>query len=76
MHRHVNGPTMREKAKEFLENYRGFAEEQATQAKTFIQEKPILSALLGIGAGLMVGLMFSRRVPKIELVVRSKGKAS
>jgi ElaB/YqjD/DUF883 family membrane-anchored ribosome-binding protein len=76
MQRHVNGRSAMEKASEFLANTREFTKEHASQAKSFIHEKPLLSTLLGLGAGLMVGLLFSRRVPKIELVVRSRGKAS
>jgi ElaB/YqjD/DUF883 family membrane-anchored ribosome-binding protein len=76
MQKHANGRSVRVQAAEFLENSREFTREHALQAKGFIREKPVLSVLLGLGAGLMVGLLFSRRVPKIELVVRSKGKAS
>ena len=76
MQRHANGRSVGEMASEFLENSREFTKDRASQAKGFIREKPILSALMGLGAGLMVGLLFSRRVPRIELVVRSKGKAS
>ena len=76
MQKHANGRSVREKASEFFENSREFTKEHASQAKSFIREKPLVSVLLGLGAGLMVGLLFSRRVPKIELVVRSKGKAS
>jgi ElaB/YqjD/DUF883 family membrane-anchored ribosome-binding protein len=76
MHRQANGRSVRAQAAEFLENSREFTREHASQAKSYIREKPVLSILLGAGAGLLVGLLFSRRVPKIELVVRSKGKAS
>jgi len=76
MQKHANGRSVRERASEFLENSREFTKEHASQAKSYIREKPVLSVLLGLGAGLMVGLLFSRRVPRIELVVRSKGKAS
>ena len=76
MERHANGRSVRAQAVEFLENSREFTREHAAQAKSFMKEKPLLSVLMGLGAGLMVGLLFGRRVPKIELVVRSKEKAS
>jgi len=76
MQRFANGRSVREMASEFLENSREFTKERASQAKGFIRAKPILSAFLGLGAGLMVGLLFSRRTPKIEVVVFSKGKSS
>ncbi len=76
MLKHANGRSMKDRASEFLENTREFTKEHASQANSFIHEKPVLSVLLGMGAGLLCGLLFSRRVPKIELVVRTKGKAA
>jgi ElaB/YqjD/DUF883 family membrane-anchored ribosome-binding protein len=76
MQKHANRRTVVDRAPKFFVDSREFTKEQASQAKSFIQRKPIVSAFLGMGAGLLVGLFFSRRVPKVVVVVRPKGKAS
>lgn len=76
MQKHANGRTVVNRASQFLVDTREFTKEQALQARSFIHRKPILSAFLGLGAGLLVGMLFFRRVPKVMVVVRPTGKAS
>ena len=76
MVKHVNGRVQVRKALKFLENTREFTKERAVRAKSFILRQPVLSTFLGLGAGLLVGMLFSRRVPKVVVVVRPKGTAT
>jgi hypothetical protein len=69
--RHVNAPTAWERASEFFVTSRQSTRNQASRARRFIARKPALSMLLGVGAGLLVGLLF-RKAPQVVLVLKSK----
>ena len=46
------------KAKDLYDDSREVARNGAAQTKSFIQQRPILSTLLGLGAGLLLGHLF------------------
>ncbi len=50
-------PTMMEQATQAFDHTREYANDRVEQAKTFVHEKPFLTALLGLGAGFMIGLL-------------------
>jgi hypothetical protein len=56
MHRRTNGAArVVDRARHFYEDSREVAESGASKAKTFIHNRPILSALLGLGIGFLFG---------------------
>jgi ElaB/YqjD/DUF883 family membrane-anchored ribosome-binding protein len=61
MRRHRNGSQILEKAQDLYSNSRDVARESADRAKTFIHESPVLSTVLGVGAGFIIGLWMRRR---------------
>lgn len=71
MQRTINHRSVLEKASDFLVNTRETTKERAAKAKTFVHEKPILTAFLSLAAGLFMGLLLSR--PRI-VVIKAKGR--
>jgi len=61
MRRHRNGSQILDKAQDLYSNSRDVAREGAARAKTFIHESPLLSTVLGVGAGFIIGLWMRRR---------------
>lgn len=72
----TNGRTAVNRVSKFFESTRKFTRKNASRAKSFAHEEPVLSVLLGLGAGLLLGLAWNGRGPKVVFVERSKGKAS
>lgn len=60
MRRNHTGSQIMEKAQDLYSNSRELARDGAARAKTFIHESPLLSTLLGVGAGFVVGLWMRR----------------
>ena len=60
MRRNHTGPQILEKAQDLYSNSREMARDGADRAKTFIHESPVLSTLLGVGAGFFIGLLMRR----------------
>ena len=56
-----NGVRAAEKAQEVFSASRKMARKASTQAKTFIHEKPVLSTLLGVGAGFLLAFIVRGR---------------
>lgn len=61
MRKHRNGEQVLDKAQDLYEESREKAARGMEEAKTFIQEKPVLSALVGVGLGVLLGLWMNRR---------------
>ena len=60
MRRHSQGAQVFEKARDLYSNSKDLAQDSASRAKTFIHESPVLSTLLGVGAGFLIGLWMKR----------------
>ncbi len=60
MRRHRNGSHILEKAQDLYSNSREVARDGADRARTFIYESPVLSTILGVGAGFIVGMWLRR----------------
>jgi ElaB/YqjD/DUF883 family membrane-anchored ribosome-binding protein len=60
MRKHRNGSQVLEKAQDLYVNSRDLAQDGAARAKTFIHESPVLSTLLGVGAGFLIGMWMKR----------------
>lgn len=71
----MEAPKFMERATEVFGKTREYAKERAAQMTTFAHEKPFLATLLGLGAGLMLGMMLTPKVPKVQLEIRTNGKA-
>ena len=61
MRRNHSAAQVLEKAQDLYSNSKDMAREGADRANTFIHESPLLSALLGVGAGFLIGLLMRRR---------------
>ena len=61
MRNHTNGRQVAEKAQDLYAASRKMARESSAQAKSFIHAKPVLSTLLGVGAGFLLALLFRSR---------------
>lgn len=61
MRKPTSGSQVLEKAQDLYSNSRDFARNGAARAKSFIHESPVLSTLLGVGAGVLVGMWMRRR---------------
>jgi len=70
----MQGPKLMERATQVFDHTREFAKERAGQMKTFVHDKPFLTTLLGLGAGFVLGMLLTPRIPKV-LVIRTNGKA-
>lgn len=71
----MEAPKLMERATQVFGKTREFAKERAAKMTTFAHEKPFLTTLLGLGAGLMLGMLLTPKVPKIQLEIRTNGKA-
>jgi hypothetical protein len=71
----MEAPRLMERATQVFGKTREFAEERATQVKAFVRTKPFLTTLLGLGAGFMLGMLLVPKVPKVQLEIRTNGKA-
>ena len=62
MHRHRRGRPYRDRISKFLQESidPDAMREAGGRVKSFIHEKPLLSACLGLAAGFVLGLMFRR----------------
>jgi ElaB/YqjD/DUF883 family membrane-anchored ribosome-binding protein len=60
MRKHSTGSQVLEKAQDLYSNSRAFARDGATRANTFIHESPVLSTILGVGAGFLIGMWMKR----------------
>jgi ElaB/YqjD/DUF883 family membrane-anchored ribosome-binding protein len=68
-------PKMMDRATQLFGHTREFAKERANLVRTFVHDKPYLTTFLGLGAGLMLGMLLTPRVPKVQVEIRSNGKA-
>lgn len=71
----MEAPKLMERATQAFGMTREFAEEHAAQVKAFVRTRPILTAFLGLGTGLMLGMLLAPKVPKVQLEIRTNGKA-
>lgn len=55
-----NGSHLLEKAQDLYSNSRDMAKDGATKANSFVHHRPVLSTLLGAGAGFLVGWLIRR----------------
>lgn len=76
MNRPGNGRALFKRASQAFAETQACAKDWASDARTFIRKRPLLSALLGLAAGLALGFIARSGTPKVELVVRSKGGPS
>jgi ElaB/YqjD/DUF883 family membrane-anchored ribosome-binding protein len=60
MRKHSTGSQVLEKAQDLYSNSRELARDGATRASTFIHESPVLSTILGVGAGFLIGMWMKR----------------
>lgn len=70
----MQAPKLMERATQAWDHTRDAAKERAEQVKTFVRTKPFLATLLGAGAGLVLGMLLTPKVPKVQVVVRTHGK--
>jgi len=70
----MEAPKLMERATQAFGKTREFAEERAAELKAFVRTKPFLTTLLGLGAGLMLGMLLAPKVPKVQLEIRTNGK--
>ena len=49
-----------EKAQDLYSNSRDLARDGASKANTFVHDRPVLSTVLGAGAGFLIGWMIRR----------------
>ena len=71
----MEAPKPMERATQVFGHTREFAKERAELMKTFVHDKPFLTTLLGLGAGFVLGMLLTPRVPKVQLEIRTNGKA-
>ena len=71
----MEAPKLMERATQVFGHTREFAKERAELMKTFVHDKPFLTTLLGLGAGFVLGMLLTPRVPKVQLEIRTNGKA-
>lgn len=71
----MEAPKLMERATQAFGKTREFAEERAAEVKAFVRTRPILTTFLGLGAGLMLGMLLAPKVPKVQLEIRTNGKA-
>jgi ElaB/YqjD/DUF883 family membrane-anchored ribosome-binding protein len=60
MRRTHSGSQVLEKAQDLYSNSRDLARNGASKANTFMHDRPVLSTVLGAGAGFLIGWMFRR----------------
>ena len=60
MRRHHNGSQILEKAQDLYSNSRDMAKDGASKANSFVHDRPVLSTLIGAGAGFLVGWWIRR----------------
>jgi len=60
MRRNHNGTHLLEKAQDLYSNSRDMAKDSATKANSFVHDRPVLSTLIGAGAGFLVGWLLRR----------------
>jgi len=53
-----HGHRLADRARELLDDSRALASERAADADTFIHERPLAATLLGMGAGLVMGIAY------------------
>ncbi len=70
----MEAPRLMERATQAWGHTRDVAKERAEQMKAFVRNKPFLTTLLGVGAGLVLGMLLTPKVPKVQVVVRTHGK--
>jgi hypothetical protein len=66
-------PKLMERANQVFGKTREFATERATQMNAFAHEKPFVVTLLGLGAGVLLGMMLAPKAIQVE--IRTNGKA-
>jgi ElaB/YqjD/DUF883 family membrane-anchored ribosome-binding protein len=71
----MEAPKLMERATQAFGKTREYAEEHAAQVKAFVRTKPFLTTFLGLGAGFMLGMLLAPKVPKVQLEIRTNGKA-
>ncbi len=70
----MEAPKIMERATQVFGKTREYAKERAAQMKTFAHERPFLATLLGLGAGLVLGMMLTPRGPRVQIAIRADGK--
>jgi ElaB/YqjD/DUF883 family membrane-anchored ribosome-binding protein len=71
----MEAPKLMERATQVFGRSREYAKGQVAQVRTFAHEKPFLTAFLGLGAGFMLGMLLTSSSPKVQLEIRTNGKA-
>jgi ElaB/YqjD/DUF883 family membrane-anchored ribosome-binding protein len=61
MRHRSNGARVAEKAQDLYETSRKAAEEGGSRVRSFIEEKPLTSALIGVGVGFFLASLFRPR---------------
>ena len=61
MKHHTNGAKVVQKARELYDDSKDRAVEELDRANSFIHEKPVLSAVIGVGLGFFLASLFRSR---------------
>ena len=61
MFNRLNGARFVDKARDIFSESRDLARTGADRASDFIHAKPVASAMMGFGAGILIGVLFWRR---------------
>lgn len=61
MRKSTTGSHVLEKAHDLYSDSKDMARNGAERAKTFVHESPVLSTILGVGAGILIGIWMRRR---------------
>ena len=72
----MEAPKLMERATQVFGHTREYAKGRAEEVKTFVHDKPFLTTLLGLGAGFMLGMLLTPRVPKVQVEIRSNGRVA
>lgn len=72
----MEGPKLLERATEVFGKTREFANDRAAHLKAFAHEKPLVVTLLGIGAGVVLGMLLAPRNAKVLVAIRTNGKGT
>jgi len=61
MRNRSNGARVADKAQDLYEESRRMAEQSTSRVRSFIEDKPLTSALIGVGVGFLLASLFRPR---------------